>query len=445
MVIGAFSAKANSPHEPHPIREDPMANFRFIHAADLHLDSPLTGLEKYEGAPVDEIRLATRAALENLVQLAIEREVDFVLIAGDIYDGDWKDHNTGLFFAKQMIRLKNEGIPVFGISGNHDATNKMTRSVKLPENVHWFSHRRAETKKLDDLGVAIHGRSFANQAEMNNLAREYPDQVRGMFNIGLLHTSLEGSSEHATYAPCSLDDLRSRGYDYWALGHIHTRQVVSEDPFVVFPGNPQGRHIREPDRKGVYLVSVDERGNAELEFCPTDVMQWKICTIAVDGVKQYETDLHGCISDALSSLVEESDGDLMAVRLLIEGRTELSNRLHSQHEQLTGEVRSIALDVGSGNLWIEKIKVLTRPEADRASIEMEGPLAEIEATCKAIASDNDELKRLESELEPLKKKLPSELLKGADALKLDDSAWLREMLEQAQSLVMDQLNEEAVG
>lgn len=420
-----------------------MASFRFLHAADLHLDSPMVGLEKYEGAPVDAIRLATRDALEKLVELAIERDVDFVLIAGDIYDGDWKDHQTGLFFARQMVRLKEQGIPVYAISGNHDAANKMTRSVKLPDNVHWFSHQQPETKILEDLGVAIHGRSFANQAETDNLAADYPHALPGKYNIGLLHTSLEGSNEHATYAPCSLDDLRSRGYDYWALGHIHTRQVVCEDPFVVFPGNPQGRHIREPERKGVYLVSVDERGNAELEFCPTDVMQWKVCTICVDGVQRYEPDLHDRISAALTSCRGEGNDDLVAVRVELEGRTNLSDRLHAQHEQLTGDVRSIALEVGSGNLWIEKVKVLTRPEAELTAVDLDGPLAEIEATRELISSDGDELKRVANQLEALQKKLPADLLNGPDALSLDDPEWLRDLLDQAQSLVMDHLNAEA--
>jgi DNA repair exonuclease SbcCD nuclease subunit len=106
---------------------------RFLHAADIHLDSPLTGLERYEGAPVEELRGATRRALENLVELAIERELDFVLIAGDLYDGDWKDHNTGLFFVDRMNRLREAAIPVVIISGNHDAANRMTRSLRRPD------------------------------------------------------------------------------------------------------------------------------------------------------------------------------------------------------------------------------------------------------------------------------------------------------------------------
>jgi len=194
----------------------------FLHAADIHLDSPLRGLERYPGVAVDEIRAATRRALENLVSLAIEREIGFVVIAGDIYDGDWKDHNTGLFFVAQMSRLRTAGIPVIMIAGNHDAANKMTRSLNLPSNVQMLSSRHAETAihpRLEELGVAVHGRSFAHAAETDNLAREYPSKRAGMFNIGILHTALDGADEHARYAPCSLTDLQQKDYDYWALGH----------------------------------------------------------------------------------------------------------------------------------------------------------------------------------------------------------------------------------
>ena len=108
--------------------------FKFIHAADIHLDSPLRGLDKYEGAPVESIRGATRRAFANLVSLSISEHVDFVILAGDIYDGDWKDYNTGLFFVKELSRLEEAGIPVVLLYGNHDAQSRITKSLTLPEN-----------------------------------------------------------------------------------------------------------------------------------------------------------------------------------------------------------------------------------------------------------------------------------------------------------------------
>ncbi|HEX6862914.1 MAG TPA: DNA repair exonuclease, partial [Thermoanaerobaculia bacterium] len=190
--------------------------FKFLHAADVHLDSPLKGLERYEGAPADEIRGATRRAFDNLVDLAIEEEAAFLLLAGDLYDGDWKDYNTGLFFVSRMRRLEEAGIPVFLISGNHDAASQITRVLRPPGNVKVLATKRPETILLDGLEVAIHGQGFASQSVSEDLAAAYPDAVPQLFNVGLLHTSLDGRPGHASYAPCTLPGLRSKGYQYWA-------------------------------------------------------------------------------------------------------------------------------------------------------------------------------------------------------------------------------------
>jgi DNA repair exonuclease SbcCD nuclease subunit len=194
---------------------------KFLHAADIHLDSPLRGLQRYEGAPVEEIRQASRRALENLVQLALDQSVAFVLIAGDLYDGDWKDHRTGLYFVSQMVRLREAGIPVIAIAGNHDAANKMTRTLPLPENVHLLDHKKPETFLLEQPGVAIHGQSFATPSVLEDLSAAYPPAVGGMLNIGLLHTCATGREGHQPYAPCTIPGLISKHYDYWALGHAH--------------------------------------------------------------------------------------------------------------------------------------------------------------------------------------------------------------------------------
>ena len=180
--------------------------FKFIHAADIHLDSPLRNLERYEGAPTEEIRGATRKSLENLVNLAESENVDFVLLAGDVYDGDWKDYNTGLHFAGQMSKLRDRGIRVLAISGNHDADSQITQKLKLPENVTFLSTSHPETQKLDDINVAIHGQGFPKAAVTKNLAKEYPIGDPSFFNIGLLHTCLvpAEAGAHQPYAPCSI-------------------------------------------------------------------------------------------------------------------------------------------------------------------------------------------------------------------------------------------------
>jgi exonuclease SbcD len=188
-----------------------MKSFRFLHAADIHLDSPLHGLSRYDGLPVDDIRAATRTAFDNLVQHAIDEGVDFVVIAGDLFDGDWRDMATGLHFARAMGRLGQSGIPAFILAGNHDAASVISRTMPWPPNVRLFGPRRPETHRLPDFAVAIHGQSFATPAVTENLVLAYPSAEEHMFNIGMLHTALAGRQGHADYAPCGVDDLRSKG------------------------------------------------------------------------------------------------------------------------------------------------------------------------------------------------------------------------------------------
>ena len=288
--------------------------FEFLHAADIHLDSPLRGLQRYEGAPVDEIRQASRRALENLVQLAIERSVAFVLIAGDLYDGEWKDHRTGLYFVSQMARLREAGIPVVAIAGNHDATNKMTRTLPLPGNVHMLDSKKPETIRLDQWGVAIHGQSFPTGAVLDDMSAAYPSAVGGMLNIGLLHTCETGREGHEAYAPCTIPGLIAKDYDYWALGHVHGQEVLNRDPEIIFSGNVQGRHIHEQGPKGCLLVQVDAQQRFRPELWPLDVFRWQSCWVDAAGAASKE-DLLDRFRQRLAKLMAESDGLSLAVRV----------------------------------------------------------------------------------------------------------------------------------
>ena len=257
--------------------------FKFIHAADIHLDSPLRGLEQYEGAPVQEIRDAARRALANLVDLAIDQEVAFVLIAGDLYDGDWRDYNTGLYFVDQVRRLREANIPLYLISGNHDAANRMTRTLRMPDNVTFFSADAPETALIPELDVAIHGQSFATAAVYEDLSEGYPVAKSGYFNVGVLHTCASGREGHDRYAPCSLEGLKAKGYDYWALGHIHIREILSEQPIIAFSGNIQGRHIKETGAKGCLLVTVNDDQSMQADFRALDCKRRRK-SVALGGV-----------------------------------------------------------------------------------------------------------------------------------------------------------------
>src|ERR1700753_723494 len=158
---------------------------KFVHAADLHLDSPLSGLSKYEGAPVEQIRGATRHALENLVDLCIDEHTALLLIAGDLYDGDWRDYSTGLFFNKQMAKLRAGGVKVVWIRGNHDAASKLTAHLALPDNVRELSHKKPESFLIESLGVAVHGQGCESRDVTEDLSLRYPEPKRDLFNNGL--------------------------------------------------------------------------------------------------------------------------------------------------------------------------------------------------------------------------------------------------------------------
>ena len=231
---------------------------KFIHAADLHIDSPMRGLDTYDGAPVEALRGATRRALAALVELALREHVDLVVLAGDVYDRDLGDFRAALFFREQMVRLVRAGVRVFVVKGNHDAEGQISRRLPDVDGVHVFSARGAETIDIEPLGVAVHGRSFPDRAVPEDLVPSYPEPVPGRFNIGVLHTSLTGREGHDPYAPTSVETLTAKGYDYFALGHVHMREVVREaGPRIVFPGNLQGRHVGETGSKGCELVVVE--------------------------------------------------------------------------------------------------------------------------------------------------------------------------------------------
>ncbi|HVX13908.1 MAG TPA: DNA repair exonuclease [Pirellulales bacterium] len=413
--------------------------FKFIHAADVHLDSPLKGLERYEGAPIEEIRGATRRALQNLVSLAIDEEVAFVLFAGDLYDGDWRDHRTGLFFVAEMCRLRDARIPVFLIAGNHDAANKMTRSLRLPDNVVRLSSKRPETHSLDEWGVSIHGQGFATAACTDNLAQAYPKRVPGNFNVGMLHTSAGGgNTAHANYAECGHDDLRGKQYDYWALGHIHQRGAVWDDPQIHFSGNIQGRHIREAGAKGCLVVTVDDRGQSDVRFEPLDVLRWEPCRVDVAGVEDGDAMVERALQ-SLKRLVADSDGRPIAARIEIAGRCRAHEKVAANPQHWTSELRAAAQGLGQGNVWIEKIRFQTSPPREIDLAAEDGPLAELVQYIAELRHDSVGLERLGAELVDLARKLPGELKELDDSLRLDDPRSLIPLLDQVQPLLVARL------
>ncbi|OQW90439.1 MAG: DNA repair exonuclease, partial [Beggiatoa sp. IS2] len=376
------------------------------HAADIHLDSPLCGLARYEGAPIGQAQNATRRAFINLVDLACQESIDFVLLVGDLYDVDWKDYNTGLFFNQQMSRLREADISVFIVRGNHDAGNSITRQLCLPDNVTELSIHSPETKVLEHLGVAIHGQGFADKVTTENLASHYPKHVNGYYNIGLLHTSLNGREGHATYAPCTVSELLSLDYDYWALGHIHKSEVLYQKPYIVFPGNLQGRHVRETGAKGCVVVEVTDKKTV-LTHQALDVLRWEVCQLEVSDIT-YPEEMIDKSRWAVAQALQNANGRPLALRFNIQGICPIHAELHRHSERWINEIRAATTDAGSGHVWVEKIQLNTQT-LPITQLQEAGPLGELVDTLRILPQDNSMLQDLMAEFHFLKHALPLEV------------------------------------
>lgn len=395
-----------------------------MHAADIHLDSPLRGLSRIGDDHAQELRRSTRRALENLVTLTIERRADLLVIAGDLYDGSWHDFGTGQFFIEQMVKLKESGVPVVIASGNHDAASQITRSLTLPEGVHLLATDRPESVFFDDLGAVVHGQGYESRDVQENLAAVYPDRIPDLVNIGVLHTAATGSAEHDTYAPCSEADLTALRYDYLALGHIHQRGPVVDGEFpAYFSGNLQGRNPRETGAKGALLVELEAGSPAQIAFEPCDVARWDRLDIDADGIADHD-DLVAAVREQMRAAVRDAAGRKVVVRVAITGTTKLASRL-ADDDWLQAELTGIATDVGA---LVDKTTVRVRPPLppDPEAQRLREAVAEAAA---ALAGDREQSRKLMAALD----REIRDIARGEDGrgLNLADDGVLGELLERA--------------
>jgi DNA repair exonuclease SbcCD nuclease subunit len=418
---------------------------KFVHAADLHVDSPLRGLDRYEGAPVREMRTATRGALENLVSLCLEERAAFLLLAGDVFDGAWKDYSTGLFFVAQMARLRDANIPVVLVRGNHDAASSVVKALRLPDNVKELSHKKPESFELRDANTVVHGQSFSSRVTSDDLAARYPDAQRGVLNIGLLHTSVDGREGHEPYAPTSLEVMRAKGYDYWALGHVHAREVLSREPWIVFPGNLQGRHARETGPKGASVVTAEDGAITDVEHRALDVARWEVVTVdATSCTDALEVVDRAC--EAISAVAEGAGERILAARVRVRGATRANGSIRKDLDRFTSELRAAAASGLGDRVWVEKIAVETRSTVDLARLREEaGAVGHLARRLAAMKDDPAELAAVGQILGDLDKKLPADLREGDGALVLTDPAFLRALLEDVEQMLLPTLLEGGGG
>lgn len=349
--------------------------FRFVHTADIHLDSPLRSLSLRNRELADLIGDSTRQALVRIVDLCVEEQVDALVIAGDLYDGDQTSMKTARFLASQMQRLHQAGIATYTIRGNHDALSRITQELVLPPSVKVYSGR-AEAVEVEKggLGIAFHGLSFARPQAPESLLPKYRPPLPDRVNVGIMHTSLAGAPGHDVYAPCSLADLQGSGFDYWALGHIHQRSEYPGHTTVVMPGMPQGRDINEAGPKSISLVTIHDDRSLTVEERLTSIAEFARLPVDLNQAASW-FDVVETIETSLAKLRDRTPSDHLVARLVLTETTPLSWRLRRDRDLLLAEAEQRA--EGIGRAWIEKIEIATKAPGETSTRSSADPLIEL--------------------------------------------------------------------
>lgn len=349
---------------------------RFLHAADLHLDSPFKGLQHLPQSIRERIMRSTFVAYEKLIQFAVDQKVDFVLIAGDVYDHSTRSLQAQLQFKQGLERLDSANISCFVVHGNHDPLDGFKIPIKWPSSAHFFSSEqvaRIPFMKEDQEIASIHGISYSTAKVTDNLAKLF-ERKTDVFSIALLHTNCDGASDHENYAPCTKKDLLEAGFDYWALGHIHTRKILHHEPLIVYPGNSQGRHIREQGEKGFYLVEVDHFNHSKLSFQAIQDVIWVEREIDLTGFTQLDEVLRLMedTREQLRGYVSGSPtitGSPTILRLKAVGQTSLAEVL------IQPEIKDTLMEQWQSKevhrkdfIWLESFQFIGEPSYDRSEL-----------------------------------------------------------------------------
>ena len=383
-----------------------MPSLRFVHAADLHLDSPFTGLKTATPSRIAARLLnATFESYNAIIDLCLSEQVPALLIAGDIYDGADRSLRAQLRFVDGLKRLDVAGIRSFICHGNHDPLSGWQAQLEFPAGCHQFGERveAVPFDPSDPASATVIGVSYSQREVKENLALGFSAVDRKGFSIGLLHCNAGGNSEHAAYAPCTVADLAQTGIDYWALGHVHNHQILSaQRPAVVYPGNSQGRHINERGPRGVYLVDVDETGRVTPQFRETGVLRWESESVSIDGLET-EQALLDAVERQVADTLAQANGRDLVYRLSLTGRGSLHRAVRSP--DFAADLQTRLNEAWSGEAtfaWCDRIDVLTRPPFDRKA-QREGSdfFGELLRLIDTARTDPALQARLANELQPL--------------------------------------------
>jgi len=367
-------------------------SYRFVHTADIHLDSPLRSLALRHPELAELIGTATRQAFVNIIDLCLDEQVDALLLVGDLYDGEQTSMKTARFLSAQIRRLHEAGIRVFIIRGNHDALSKITRELVFPDSVKVFGGRAeaiAINEGKSDFPVVIHGLSFTKPHAPESQVSKYKPPIEGAVNIGMMHTSLAGAPGHDLYAPCSIADLQATGFQYWALGHVHKRSVTEGDCTIVMPGNPQGRDINEAGPKSVSLVTVAEDGSIRVEERNTSIAQFERVSVDVTGIEDWR-DLVTALSVSLRQARDAASVDHLVARLHVIGGTQLAWRIRRDLDLLKAEADDCALVIG--DCWVEKLEADCRVSS-HADTSSDDPVMELRSMIALNVGQSDSFRQ----------------------------------------------------
>lgn len=392
---------------------------KILHTADIHLDAPLRSLALRDESLRDAVQAATRAAFARIVDVALSERVAALLIAGDLFDGRARSARTAAFLTAQLDRLRAAEIAVFYIKGNHDAENPITGALDLPDNVHVFDARGGRVQLAEDLW--IHGVSFADRHAPESLLPRFPAPVPGAVNIAMLHSSLAGAAGHDTYAPCTVGDLNDMGFDYWALGHVHKRQIHAKAPWVVMPGMPQGRDIGEAGAKSASMLTVTE-GRIEVAEVPTSVVEFTATTLDISAVESDDA-LRAALRDHLRGIADGLSSEAGVVRLTLTGTPARHWQILRDQAIWAETVATLARE--TGRLWLDKLRLEIDAPRDSdgtasATQELATLMAEIRQEPGFAATARAEMNEMIDDLPPSVRKalLPDEATADAMAARL---------------------------
>ena len=418
-----------------------MSTFKFVHTADLHLDSPFVGLKSVASEVAGAMQEATFGAFDAVIDLCLAEEVDFLLVAGDVYDGADRSLRAQLRFRDGLRRLADEGIRTFVAHGNHDPLDGWAAGLEWPEEVTVFPGDRVETVPFVKNGkelARISGISYPVSEIRENLLPGFRREPEAAFAIGVLHCNLGSDTGHEPYAPCTLRDLGKTGFDYWALGHVHKRaeHKLEGGALAVYPGNTQGLSIPETGERGAVLVTVKNSGPAKTSFFPTHRVRWDTMTVDISKLESLDA-LYEALEEAISGARETARERSLCLRIILEGRGELHGLL-SKPEELSGleeDLRKKWLGA-SPFVWLDRLQNQTRGTIDlkarrRSGDFVAGLLNQFDSLQADLPEKAAEIHEM---LEPVyEKKLVRKYIQSLDEEKLG------RLLDKAQELCLDYL------